>query len=111
MKQGISFIWAYVSILIFAPLYRFFAAKPFLELLGLNQHGCTGKNELGLSSSCIIDTHFIVLMVFTLAMTIWSFFLSKDCQTKKDKVLYRLSVFVFNAGFSVLILMMVPREG
>ena len=109
MNKGISFIWTYVSILIFAPLYLLFGAKPFLELLGLHRPDYSGRNELGLSSGCIIDTNFLVLMAFTLVMTVWSIFLSKQCQTRRDKFLYCLSVFLFNAGISVLYLMLVPR--
>ena len=109
MKRGYSFFWTYLSIFVFIPLYYFVAAKPLKELLGLHQPSYSGENELGLSSDCIINTHFFVLLAFTLAMTIWSIFLSKECITKKGKVLYCLSVFVFNAAVSVLFLMLLPR--
>ena len=92
----------YVFVLIFMPVYSILDRFVFVEVFGCGCVPDVQENMFGIPFNAN-DLRFTVYAIVTLLMTVFGIKLSKSIPNKWLKLVYVVSILVFNAAFGMWI--------
>ena len=85
----------YLLMLFFTPIYNILDQKIFVEIFACGCVPSAQTNMFNIDFNAN-DLRLIVYNIFAFAFTVFGLFLSKKIENKKVKVIYVLTIFVFN---------------
>ena len=85
----------YLLMIFFTPIYNILDQKVFIEIFGCGCVPSAQTNMFNIDFNAN-DLRLIVYIILAFTLTVLGLFLSKKIENKKVKVMYVLTIFVFN---------------
>ena len=85
----------YLLMIFFTPIYNILDQKIFVEILGCGCVPYTQTNMFNIDFNAN-DLRLLVYNILAVAITVLGLFLSKKIESKKIKIIYILTILVFN---------------